>query len=122
MLKFVCVSICVCSVPMSLYEKGSIPEGRYIHLQGTLLLPGSMMCLSLKNVCGAHRALVTGFQTTTCKGNRERTLLYEQSLQYSTKSASLQIVFLGKHNGISENLIYTQVTLQHFSPNEMFSQ
>ena len=67
MLKVVCVWICVFCVPMSLYERGSIPEGSYIHFQGHLLFPGSLMCLSLQNVCGAHRALVTGFQTTTCK-------------------------------------------------------
>ena len=54
MLKVVCVRICVFCVPMSLYERGSIPEGSYIHFQGHLLLPGSLMCLSLQNVCGAQ--------------------------------------------------------------------
>ena len=39
---------------MSLYERDSIPEGSYIHFQGHLLFPGSLMCLSLQNVCGAQ--------------------------------------------------------------------
>ena len=54
MLKFVCVWICA-FVFQCLYMRETPLVKAVIHIsRGHLLLPGSLMCLSLQNVCGAQ--------------------------------------------------------------------